>query len=257
MRVHGTVDSRVHAAPARGRGDVRRRWLLRLGVFAQIARTSGHRRLYAQLGYPGRNGRLYGRFRSGLCQACGSGTSVCLTDFLLCLGGFRCIRKLWATGLMMVLALIFCTNDALAQVLEIDLREVDFSKEYWNHVFSYVLQDYENGRTPNPDIVCNQLIKFRVFLQYARCVSFFQFFVPAYINSLLTKRIAWPFYSFFLLKGTWSAQMLWRQGTTSRQMLVTCWSIFLTLMREGSLWNCSKELIPARTSLSFSVAFRK
>ena len=90
---------------------------------------------------------------------------------------------------MMVLVLIFCTNDALAQVLEIDLREVDFSKEYWNHVFSYVLQDYENGRTPNPDIVCNQLIKFQVFLQYARCVSFFQFFVPAYVNSLLTKRI--------------------------------------------------------------------
>jgi len=57
-----------------------------------------------------------------------------------------------------------------AQVLEIDLREVDFSKEYWNHVFSYVLQDYENGRTPNPDIVCNQLIKFQVFLQYARDV---------------------------------------------------------------------------------------
>ena len=54
------------------------------------------------------------------------------------------------------------------QVLGIELREVDFSKEYWNHVFNYVLQDYENGRTPNPDIVCNQLIKFQVFLEYAK-----------------------------------------------------------------------------------------
>jgi len=57
-----------------------------------------------------------------------------------------------------------------AQVLGIELREVDFSKEYWNHVFNYVLQDYENGRTPNPDIVCNQLIKFQVFLEYAKDV---------------------------------------------------------------------------------------
>jgi len=57
-----------------------------------------------------------------------------------------------------------------AQVLGIELKEVDFSKEYWNQVFTYVLHDYENGRTPNPDIVCNQLIKFKVFLEYARDV---------------------------------------------------------------------------------------
>ena len=56
------------------------------------------------------------------------------------------------------------------QVLNIELKEVDFSKEYWNHVFTYVLQDYENGRTPNPDIVCNQLIKFSVFLEYVKYV---------------------------------------------------------------------------------------
>ena len=53
-------------------------------------------------------------------------------------------------------------------MLGIELKEVDFSKEYWNQVFTYVLHDYENGRTPNPDIVCNQLIKFKVFLEYAR-----------------------------------------------------------------------------------------
>ena len=59
-----------------------------------------------------------------------------------------------------------------AQVLNIELKEVDFSKEYWNHVFTYVLQDYENGRTPNPDIVCNQLIKFSVFLEYVKYVEY-------------------------------------------------------------------------------------
>lgn len=57
---------------------------------------------------------------------------------------------------------------AVAAVLGIELRRVDFIKEYWDDVFQHFLHEYERGRTPNPDIWCNKYIKFSSFLSYAR-----------------------------------------------------------------------------------------
>lgn len=59
--------------------------------------------------------------------------------------------------------------DAQAVALKIGIRlhTVNFSQEYWDRVFSYFLEEYEAGRTPNPDIMCNQEIKFKAFLDYA------------------------------------------------------------------------------------------
>lgn len=51
--------------------------------------------------------------------------------------------------------------------LGVRLNTVDLSLEYWDHVFSHFLDEYKNGRTPNPDILCNQEIKFRAFLEQA------------------------------------------------------------------------------------------
>jgi tRNA-specific 2-thiouridylase len=51
--------------------------------------------------------------------------------------------------------------------LQIDLKTVSFSGEYWNRVFRYFLDEYQAARTPNPDVICNQEIKFRAFLDYA------------------------------------------------------------------------------------------
>jgi tRNA-specific 2-thiouridylase len=51
--------------------------------------------------------------------------------------------------------------------LGIPLHSVNFASEYWDRVFSYFLQEYKAGRTPNPDIMCNREIKFRAFLDYA------------------------------------------------------------------------------------------
>ena len=45
---------------------------------------------------------------------------------------------------------------------------VSFEKEYMARVFSYFLDEYQKGRTPNPDILCNCEIKFRAFLDFAR-----------------------------------------------------------------------------------------
>lgn len=45
---------------------------------------------------------------------------------------------------------------------------VNFSKEYYDRVFKYFLEEYENGRTPNPDVLCNREIKFGPFLDFAK-----------------------------------------------------------------------------------------
>ena len=50
---------------------------------------------------------------------------------------------------------------------KIPLHQVNFSKQYWDRVFQYFLDEYQAGRTPNPDIMCNKEIKFSAFLEYA------------------------------------------------------------------------------------------
>jgi tRNA-specific 2-thiouridylase len=51
--------------------------------------------------------------------------------------------------------------------LEIPLHQVNFSKHYWDRVFEHFLGEYNAGRTPNPDVMCNREIKFSAFLDYA------------------------------------------------------------------------------------------
>lgn len=56
----------------------------------------------------------------------------------------------------------------VAEKLGIQLLRVDFIKEYWDNVFSFFISEYESGRTPNPDILCNKYIKFDAFLEFAK-----------------------------------------------------------------------------------------
>jgi len=56
---------------------------------------------------------------------------------------------------------------AVCEQLAIPLHTVNFAAEYWDRVFSHFLAEYQAGRTPNPDILCNKEIKFRAFLDYA------------------------------------------------------------------------------------------
>ena len=57
--------------------------------------------------------------------------------------------------------------ESISKALDIPLHRVNFSAEYWDRVFEHFLQEYRAGRTPNPDILCNQEIKFKAFLDYA------------------------------------------------------------------------------------------
>lgn len=56
---------------------------------------------------------------------------------------------------------------ASAEKIGIPLRTVDFSDVYWEQVFQYFLDSYAAGCTPNPDILCNNEIKFKAFLNDA------------------------------------------------------------------------------------------
>lgn len=60
-------------------------------------------------------------------------------------------------------------NDALlvAQHLGIPFQVIDLSKEYHERIVDYMFNEYEKGRTPNPDVLCNREIKFDVFLKAA------------------------------------------------------------------------------------------
>ena len=56
---------------------------------------------------------------------------------------------------------------AVCETVGIPLKTVNFSTEYWDRVFSYFLAEYQAGRTPNPDVLCNKEIKFKAFLEHA------------------------------------------------------------------------------------------
>ncbi len=56
---------------------------------------------------------------------------------------------------------------SVADTIGIPIEAVNFSKEYKDRVFSYFLREYQAGRTPNPDILCNAEIKFKAFLDHA------------------------------------------------------------------------------------------
>lgn len=56
---------------------------------------------------------------------------------------------------------------AVCEKLGIHLHTANFAAEYWDNVFEHFLAEYQAGRTPNPDILCNREIKFKAFLDYA------------------------------------------------------------------------------------------
>ena len=61
----------------------------------------------------------------------------------------------------------FVDAAAVADVLGIEIEHVNFAAEYRDRVFAEFLREYQAGRTPNPDVLCNAEIKFKAFLDHA------------------------------------------------------------------------------------------
>ena len=65
------------------------------------------------------------------------------------------------------------SNDAMivAEKLNIPFQTIDLSKEYNDKIIKYMFNEYQCGRTPNPDILCNREIKFDIFLKIAKSIG--------------------------------------------------------------------------------------
>ncbi len=61
--------------------------------------------------------------------------------------------------------------EAVCRQLDIPLRTVNFAAEYWEQVFQVFLREYRCGRTPNPDVLCNREIKFKLFVEHAHTLA--------------------------------------------------------------------------------------
>ena len=56
---------------------------------------------------------------------------------------------------------------SVCETIGIPYYAVNYSRDYWDRVFTYFLNEYREGRTPNPDVLCNREIKFKAFLDFA------------------------------------------------------------------------------------------
>lgn len=83
-------------------------------------------------------------------------TGVYMKNWTEDLPGMRCP---WADDL--------ADAKRVAVQLGIDLKVYDFEAEYKQKVVNYMIEEYKLGRTPNPDIMCNQEVKFKLFLETA------------------------------------------------------------------------------------------
>ena len=60
---------------------------------------------------------------------------------------------------------------AVCDRLGLTLHTRNFATEYWDQVFAFCLNEFRAGRTPNPDVLCNREIKFKVFLEHAQALG--------------------------------------------------------------------------------------
>lgn len=81
-------------------------------------------------------------------------------------GDFQGHKKLTTSGCSAIAD--FQDAQAVAEKLQIKLIKVNFVQKYWDDVFQKTLNEFKQGLTPNPDILCNQFIKFGTMLQYVK-----------------------------------------------------------------------------------------
>ena len=98
------------------------------------------------------------------------GVDSCVTALLLKEQGFRVIglfMKNWEEEGPCPAQVDYEDVVSVCNQLDIPHYSVNFAQQYWNEVFSKCLKGYATGYTPNPDILCNREIKFKIFLKKA------------------------------------------------------------------------------------------
>ncbi len=107
--------------------------------------------------FVGMSGGVDSSVTAALCKEQGYDvTGVYMKNWTRDVGGVECP---WRQDL--------ADAQSVAAQLDIPLRIFDFETEYKHRVVDYMLEEYRAGRTPNPDIMCNQEVKFKLFLETA------------------------------------------------------------------------------------------
>jgi tRNA-uridine 2-sulfurtransferase len=93
----------------------------------------------------------------------------------------------------------FVDAAAVADVIGIEIEHVNFAADYKDRVFAEFLREYQAGRTPNPDVLCNAEIKFKAFLDHAMRLGAEKIATGHYAR--VRERLDLPTPGFELLKG--------------------------------------------------------
>lgn len=106
---------------------------------------------------------------------------------------------------------------AVCERIDIPYYSVNFVKEYYDRVFSYFLDEYRRGRTPNPDVLCNREIKFKAFLDFAMKLGADRLATGHFVSSA-TRRMAkssccaaWITIKTRAISSICSARTLWKR----------------------------------------------
>lgn len=113
-------------------------------------------------------------FQTKVIVGMSGGVDSSIAAWLLQKQGYRvegCFMKNWEEddhGHFCAAELDLADAIAVCNQLNIPLHQVNFAQEYWNQVFTHFLDECNQGRTPNPDVLCNKVIKFGYFVRYAQ-----------------------------------------------------------------------------------------
>ena len=121
----------------------------------------------------------------------------------------------------------------VAEYLWIEIRAYDLQKEYQEKIIDYIFEGYQRGITPNPDVLCNSLIKFDVFLQKALAEGFDKIATGHYaqiLPSLFSHYEQWR----SLRLGTWLSVLAYQMRSA---VILRDFALFEIFQLENFWWK--------------------
>ncbi len=109
----------------------------------------------------------------------------------------------------------------VASFLKIPIRTFNFEKEYHQKIVNYIFSSYKNGQTPNPDVLCNNEIKFKLFLDKALHLGFSKIATGHYAQIKQSKN----FYHLWRAKDKNKDQSYFLSGLNQKQLAHTLFPI--------------------------------
>jgi len=149
------------------------------------------------------------------------------------------------------------SNDAMmvAEKLGIPFQTVDLSEEYKERIVDYMFREYELGRTPNPDVLCNREIKFDVFMKIALSLGADYVATGHYCRKGIIEKDGEPIYQLLAGKDDNKDQSYFLCQLTQEQLSKTLFPIGELLKPEVRKIAAEQDLITANKKDSQGLCF--